>query len=133
MSQCPARPAASRLAVRLTCTACVLCVLGAGCASSGPPTRIEFSREVDKVRPGMSQSEVRSRLGDPDRRREGTISLHPDPLPAANLAAYAPLGTPYREWDYKRADSRYHVFFVPDASRGGWQVLTVKANPAGAE
>lgn len=104
-----------------------------GCAHTGPQSRMDFSREVDKIRTGMSETEVRSRLGDPDHTREGAVALHPEHVPTVNLASYAPVGTPYKEWDYKRSDSRYHVFLVPDATRGGWQVLTVTANTAGAE
>jgi hypothetical protein len=96
-----------------------------------PPKTENFLVKVNAVKPGTPMHAVREDLGKPDEIRDGVIALRPEPGPTETLAKFAPVGTPFEQWIYKRGDSHFHVFFARGA-RGGdvdWEVLTVRSTP----
>lgn len=119
------------------------CVLGLvlmgaispGCASGGPGSHMDFSREVNQIRPGTPESVVRDRLGNPEREDRGTVPAMPAATGAeAALYSYGVrAGTRFKHWFYSRGGTHYHVYLVPTISgRDDWEVLMVRANDADA-
>lgn len=131
------RPATVTIVLSITCAA-VLCGLSAGCASSRARSGGDFTKSIDKVRPGMTQSQVRSALGGPDRVTKGVVEWNPPPGPSVALMGVVQVGTPYEDWFYDGGDTHYHVFFGPPGSvssskPGELEVLTTpRASPASA-
>jgi hypothetical protein len=106
-----------------------------GCTSGGPGGHMDFSREVNQIRPGTPESVVRDRLGGPEREERGTVPAMPAATGAeAVLYSYGVrAGTRFKHWFYSRGDTHYHVYLVPSISgRDDWEVLTVRANDADA-
>ena len=99
-----------------------------------PPKTDKFLERVNAIKPGTEAAVVRDELGDPDERRVGIVEVRPEPGAAEDLIDFAPAGTRYQDWVYKRGDSHYHVFFTR-GTRGGdvdWEVLTVRSAPRDA-
>ena len=90
------------------------------------------------LREGMTQSQVRAALGNPDRVTKGVVEWNPPPGPAVALMGVVRVGTPYEDWFYDGGDTHYHVFLGPPGSatgsnKGEWEVLTTpRASPASA-
>ena len=106
-----------------------------GCTTGGPAGHMDFSREVNQIRPGTPQSVVRTRLGAPEKSDSGTVPALPTATgPEGVLYSYGiRAGTPFKHWFYQRGDTHYHVYLVPAISgRDDYEVLTVRANAAKA-
>ena len=108
----------------------------AGCHSDngeGGPTGAggQFTKTVNKIRPGMTQGQVRDALGKPDARSIGRVELNPPPGPGEALVGKLPVGARYEDWFYSHGDAHFHVLFGPSVERPGmWEVATVYATPA---
>ena len=112
-------------------TVCLAALAAPGCTSGGPASHMDFSREVNQIRPGTPESVVRDRLGKPEREERGTVPAMPAATGAeATLYAYGVhAGTRFKHWFYQRGDTHYHVYLIPSISgRDEWEVLTVRAN-----
>jgi hypothetical protein len=75
-----------------------------------------FAGVFGKVQPGMLEPDVVLLLGVPDKRR---VEVLPDTTvhgPHAALAGKWPTETPFDEWEYRRADEVYLVWFSNPAS-----------------
>ena len=119
----------------LLLTSSLTALAAPGCTSGGPSSHMDFSREINQIRPGTPESVVRDRLGAPEKSESGTVPAMPAAVgPDATLYAYGVrAGTPYKHWFYSRADTHYHVYLVPTIrGRDDWEVLTVRANLAKA-
>jgi hypothetical protein len=106
-----------------------------GCTTGGPAGHMDFSREINQIRPGTPESVVRDRLGAPEKSEKGTVPAMPTAVGSeAVLYTYGVrAGTPYKHWFYQRSDTHYHVYLVPTISgRDDYEVLTVRANSAKA-
>jgi hypothetical protein len=131
------RPTAATIVLSMTCAA-ALCGLPAGCAHGHAHSGVEFTRSIDKVRPGMTQSQVRAALGNPDHVTKGVVEWNPPPGPSVAMMGVVRVGTPYEDWFYDGGDTHYHVFLGPPGSagvsnKGEWEVLTTpRASPASA-
>ena len=103
-----------------------------GCSSSSKGTS-NFMKTVNAIETATPREKVKSKLGNPDEKRDGVAPVRPVPpigSPEAVLVT-VPSGMHYREWIYKRGDSHYHVFFVPTVGKPGkWEVLAVRSAPA---
>ncbi len=103
----------------------------AGCAGGG--SREDFSRRVNKIREGMTQSQVRDELGAPDSKSGGVVDLSPTPSPGRVLVGRVPAGARYEDWFYRRGDTHYHVLFARGTTHPGrWEVARTVAGPADA-
>lgn len=110
-------------------------VAGARVEHNPAPKTEKFLEKVNGVQPGTPRNVVRKELGDPDELRQGMVDLRPEPGPTDTLRDFAPAGTRYEQWVYKRGDSHFHVFFTR-GTRGDdgveWEVLTVRSVPRDA-
>jgi hypothetical protein len=125
------RLASSRTGFRIAAAAVLAAVLSAaGCAHRGTSN---FMKAINSIEPGTAMDRVKDALGSPDEKREGTAPVRPAPPVGSpeGVLVTVPPGVHYREWIYKRGDSRYHVFFVPSAGKPDkWEVLAVRSAPA---
>jgi len=131
------RPSAATIVLSIT-SAIALGASSTGCANNHARSGGEFTRTIDKIRPGMTQAQVRAALGSPDRVTKGVVEWNPPPGPSVALMGVVRVGTPYEDWFYNGGDTHYHVFFGPGGSVSGsnagqWEVLTTpRASPASA-
>jgi len=91
-----------------------------------------FTKKVDKVRPGMTESQVHDALGAPDRKSGGVVDLRTSSSGSALVGA-VPAGSRYEDWYYDRNGTHYHVLFAASTTHPGrWEVVRTTATPAGA-
>ena len=106
----------------------------AGCSHSTQGTS-DWMKSVNSIKAGTEMGKVRSKLGEPDVKREGETPIKPYPpvgSPEGVLSTLPP-DTKYRHWIYKRGDSHFHVFFTqPAEAPNKWQVIAVRSVPATA-
>lgn len=121
-----AGPAALLLAVGLAALA--------GCGGGGgPKATTDFRTSANKIRPGMTQSQVRDELGKPDKEFDGVVQVGNPADPSAWIVGRAPAGSRYERWFYDRGDTHYHVYFGRSVTRPGrYEVVNVRANPEDA-
>jgi len=92
-----------------------------------------FTKKIDKVRPGMTESQVREALGGPDRKSGGTVDATPHGGSGSGLVGAGPAGSRYEDWYYDRNGTHYHVLFAASTLHPGrWEVVRTTATPAGA-
>ena len=104
-----------------------------GCAHHDKRGTSDWMKSVNSIKPGNSMDSVRHAIGRPDEKRKGETPVRPYPptgSPAGVLGTLPP-ETPYEDWIYRRADSRYHVFFAKTPEEPHkWQVIAVRSAPA---
>src|SRR3954452_20688560 len=61
-----------------------------------------FTKKIDKVRPGMTESQVREALGGPDRKGGGVVDASPRGGSGSVLVGAVPAGSRYEDWYYDR-------------------------------
>jgi hypothetical protein len=120
--------------VRLTALLAVLAFASAGLLGcSNVNSEGNFTKKIDKVRPGMTQSEVHDALGAPDRRGGGVVEPQPTGGSGSALVGAVPAGSRYEDWYYDRKGTHYHVLFAASTLHPGrWEVVRTTATPAGA-
>ena len=92
-----------------------------------------FTKKIDKVRPGMTESQVREALGGPDRKSGGTVDASPRGGSGSVLVGAVPAGSRDEDWYYDRNGTHYHVLFAASTVHPGrWEVVRTTATPAGA-
>lgn len=83
---------------------------------TAPRQENAFAGVFSKVHPGMFEPDVVLLLGVPDKRR---VEVLPDAKvfgPRTALTGKWPTETPFDEWEYRRADEVYLVWFSTPAS-----------------
>jgi hypothetical protein len=102
-----------------------------GCSNTN--SEGNFTKRIDKVRPGMTESQVRDALGAPDRKGGGVVDLSPNGGSGSVLVGAVPAGSRYEDWYYDRSGTHYHVLFAASTLHPGrWEVVRTTATPAGA-
>ena len=92
-----------------------------------------FTKKIDKVRPGMTESQVREALGGPDHKGGGVVDASPRGGSGSVLVGAVPAGSRYEDWYYDRNGTHYHVLFAASTLHPGrWEVVRTTATPAGA-
>ena len=110
---------------------CVLFAAG-GCHSSNKGTG-SFMKSINGIEPGTPMDRVRKSLGEPSEKHGGVGPVRPLPPVGSpeGVLVTVPEGVKYREWIYRRGDSKYYVFFTPTVDKPGhWEVLAVRSAPA---
>ena len=122
------------MTVRLAALLAVLMFASAGpLGCSNVNSEGNFTKKIDKVRPGMTQSEVHDALGAPDRKGGGIVELQPTGGSGSALVGAVPAGSRYEDWYYDRNGTHYHVLFAASTAHPGrWEVVRTTATPAGA-
>jgi hypothetical protein len=111
--------------------AVALLTTAGGCASNKGTA--PFMKTINSIEPGTPMDRVRKKLGEPDEKRGGAGPVRPLPPVGSpeGVLVTVPEGVRYRQWIYRRGDSRYHVFFTPTPEKPGtWEVLAVRSAPA---
>ena len=102
-----------------------------GCSNTN--SEGNFTKRIDKVRPGMTESQVRDALGAPDHKSNGVVDVQPAGGSGSVLVGAVPAGSRYEDWYYDRNGSHYHVLFAASTLHPGrWEVVRTTATPAGA-
>jgi hypothetical protein len=122
------------MTARLAALVAVLVFTSAGLLGcSNVNSEGNFTKKIDKVRPGMTESQVRDALGAPDRKSGGVVDVQPRGDSGSALVGAVPVGSRYEDWYYDRNGTHYHVLFAGSTAHPGrWEVVRTTATPAGA-
>jgi hypothetical protein len=121
------------MSARFAAIAAVLVLVTGLFGCSNTNSEGNFTKRIDKVRPGMTESQVRDALGAPDRRGGGVVEPSPNGGSGSVLVGAVPAGSRYEDWYYDRSGTHYHVLFAASTLHPGrWEVVRTTATPAGA-
>ena len=109
-------------------------MLAGGCTQPNRGSS-EWMKTVNSIKPGTTMGKVKARLGPPDSKEHGETPITPIPPIGSprGVLVTLPANTEYEQWDYKRGDSRFHVFFAKTRTEPRvWEVIAVRSTPASA-